>query len=120
MLPSGVKRGEAQRSYFGVYRVSLSEDGQYNVLTHGTTLHGAQRVRDTEGKVVADTTPGTYYHPQSPMAQAIEIVRGAVGREGWSGRYGVVGLGAGSLACCRSRARRGGSSRSTRWWSGSL
>ncbi len=98
-LPSGVKRGDAQRSYFGVYRVSLSEDGQFNVLTHGTTLHGAQRVRDAEGKIVADTTPGTYYHPLSPMAQSIDIVRAAAGREGLSGRFGVVGLGAGSLAC---------------------
>ncbi|PPD30230.1 MAG: hypothetical protein CTY20_04020 [Hyphomicrobium sp.] len=98
-LPSGVKRGDAQRSYFGIYRVSLSEDGAYNVLTHGTTLHGAQRVRDAAGNAVADATPGTYYHPASPMAMSIDIVRRALGREGESGRYGVVGLGAGSLAC---------------------
>lgn len=98
-LPSGTKRGDAQRSYFGIYRVSLSDDGQYNVLTHGTTLHGAQRVRDPEGNAVADATPGTYYYPQSPMAKSIDIVRAAAGREGESGRYGVVGLGAGSLAC---------------------
>ena len=98
-LPSGVKRGDAQRSYFGVYRVSLSEDGEFNVLTHGTTLHGAQRVRNAEGEVVAETTPGTYYHPKSPMAQSIDIVRAAAGAAGRLGRYGVVGLGAGSLAC---------------------
>jgi hypothetical protein len=98
-LPSGVKRGDAQRSYFGVYRVSLSEDGEYNVLTHGTTLHGAQRVRDAEGNAVAETTPGTYYYPQSPMARSVDIMRAAAGREGESGRFGVVGLGAGSLAC---------------------
>ena len=44
MLPSSVKRGHAQRSYYGVYRVSQSEGGDFNVLTHGTTLHGAQRL----------------------------------------------------------------------------
>ena len=39
----------AQRSYFGVYRVTQSESGDFNVLTHGTTLHGAQRIRDEDG-----------------------------------------------------------------------
>jgi len=100
LLPSGVRRGEAVRSYFGIYRVTLSDDGQWNVLTHGTTLHGAQRVRDEDGNPVATSTPGTYYHPKSPMAQSIEIVRGSNGRgEGESARFGIVGLGAGSLAC---------------------
>ncbi len=50
ILPSNVHRGQAQRSYFGVYRVILSDDGQFNVLQHGTTLHGAQRVRDESGQ----------------------------------------------------------------------
>jgi hypothetical protein len=98
-LPSDVRRGDAQRSYFGVYRVMLSEDGQFNVLTHGTTLHGAQRVRNDEGEPVADTTPGTYYHPGSPMAEAVEFVRAAKTQGGAQPTVGVVGLGAGSLAC---------------------
>lgn len=98
-LPSDVRRGDAQRSYFGVYRVMLSEDGQYNVLTHGTTLHGAQRVRNEEGEPVADITPGTYYHPKSPMAKAVEFVRAARTLKGEHPTVGVVGLGAGSLAC---------------------
>jgi len=38
-LPSAVKRGEAQRSYFGVYRVQSAEEGAYHTLIHGTTLH---------------------------------------------------------------------------------
>jgi SAM-dependent methyltransferase len=98
-LESAVKRGEAQRSYFGVYRVQLSEDGDYHVLMHGTTLHGAQRIRDEEGKRVEDTTPVTYYHPKSPMAQTIGKVRERLAAEGRKGRYGVIGLGAGTLAC---------------------
>ncbi len=105
-LPSTVKRGEAQRSYFGVYRVSLSDDGEYNVLTHGTTLHGAQRVRDEHGRIVADTTPGTYYHPKSPMAQSIRLVREGLAERGSKGRYGVVGLGAGTLACLSEQGER--------------
>jgi hypothetical protein len=105
-LPSGVKRGEAQRSYFGVYRVSISDDGEYNVLTHGTTLHGAQRVRDEYGRLVADTTPGTYYHPKSPMAESIRLVRENLAERGLKGRYGVVGLGAGTLACLSQEGER--------------
>jgi SAM-dependent methyltransferase len=99
LLPSSVKRGDAQRSYFGVYRVMLSLDGQWNTLVHGTTLHGAQRVRDEQGNGVADITPATYYYPQSPMARAVGVVRARVTAEGRSPRFGVIGLGTGSLAC---------------------
>lgn len=98
-LPSDVRRGDAKRSFFGVYRVMLSEDGQFNVLTHGTTLHGAQRVRNEEGEPVADTTPGTYYHPGSPMAKAVDFVRTSSTARGERPTIGIVGLGAGSLAC---------------------
>jgi SAM-dependent methyltransferase len=96
-LPSSVKRGEAQRSYFGVYRVQVSSEGDYHTLVHGTTLHGAQRVRDDDGNRVEDPTPATYYHPNSPIAQTVAKVRERLGDK--KGRYGVTGLGAGSLAC---------------------
>ncbi len=99
MLPSSVKRGQAQRSYYGVYRVSQSEGGDFNVLTHGTTLHGAQRLRDLTGHLVSDVTPGTYYYPGSPMAAAVKIVQARLDEAGEPGRFGIVGLGAGSLAC---------------------
>ena len=99
MLPSAVKKGEARRSYFGVYRVMLSSDGEFNILMHGTTLHGAQRVRDGEGNLVSDATPGTYYYPGSPMARSVAAMREAVKAGGKRGRYGVIGLGTGSLAC---------------------
>jgi hypothetical protein len=96
-LPSAVKRGEAQRSYFGVYRVQSSPDGEYHTLVHGTTLHGAQRIRDAEGNRVDDPVPATYYYDRSPMALSIAKVRERLGDK--KGRYGVTGLGAGSLAC---------------------
>jgi hypothetical protein len=98
-LPSGVKRGDAQRSYFGVYRVMLSLDGQWNTLVHGTTLHGAQRVRDEQGNAVADIAPATYYHAGSPMAKSVDTMREIVTEQGRKGRFGVIGLGTGSLAC---------------------
>lgn len=99
LLPSGVHRGQAQRSYFGVYRVTLSDDGKFNVLQHGTTLHGAQRIRDERGRPVTSPTPVTYYHPHSPMAAAIRVTGMILANKGSNGRYGVIGLGAGSLAC---------------------
>lgn len=99
LLPSSVHRGGATRSYFGVYRVTQSDDGQFNVLTHGTTLHGAQRIRGADGSPVTDVQPATYYYPGSPMAQSVTIARAAAEARGALPRVGVVGLGAGSLAC---------------------
>ena len=66
MLPSSVKRGQAQRSYYGVYRVSQSEDGDFNVLTHGTTLHGAQRIRGNDGHLVSDVDARHLLLPGQP------------------------------------------------------
>lgn len=99
MLPSGVHRGNAQRSYFGVYRVIQSADGQFNVLQHGTTLHGAQRIRDKRGELVASTTPATYYHPRGPMATAVRVTSMLAATARYEPKIGVIGLGAGSLAC---------------------
>lgn len=103
---SSVKRGDAERSYFGVYRVSLSSDGDFHILTHGTTLHGAQRVRDGTGTYQDYLTPTTYYYPKSPMAQTIMRVRDHVAEQGRQGRYGIIGLGTGSLACYAQEGER--------------
>ncbi|MBN9268248.1 MAG: fused MFS/spermidine synthase [Hyphomicrobium sp.] len=103
MYPSGVKRGEAERSYFGVYRVGSA--GDFNILMHGTTLHGAQRVRDDKGDEIKERpVPGTYYYPKSPMAQSVRIISETLAKTAPAGseargRYGVIGLGAGSLSC---------------------
>lgn len=99
LLPSGVHRGNAQRSYFGVYRVIQSSDGEFNILQHGTTLHGAQRIRDNTGKPVASTVPATYYHPRGPMAAAVRVTSTIAAMERRAPTIGVIGLGAGSLAC---------------------
>jgi len=106
MLPSSVKRGDAERSYFGIYRVGVSPNGTFHTLTHGTTLHGAQRVRDEQGNPVDDLTPATYYHPASPMAKSVEIVRARLTARNAKGRYGVIGLGTGSLACYAQEGER--------------
>jgi hypothetical protein len=101
-LPSAVRQADSQitqRSFFGVYRVADSPETGYRTLVHGTTLHGAQRIVDDEGKAVDDTVPTTYYYPESPMGSTIAKRREVLKAKGEKGRYGIVGLGTGSSAC---------------------
>lgn len=101
LLPSHAHQSEAERSFFGIHRVGLTKDGQFRILNHGTTIHGAQRVANADGSPATDLVPATYYHPQSPMARAIaeaQAIRADAGQPE-SGRFAVIGLGAGSLAC---------------------
>ncbi len=85
------------RSFFGVTRVLESADHQFRLLAHGTTLHGAQRIRDENGEPSNGLPePLLYYWYGSGISQAFDAVRARV-----SGpiRYAVIGLGAGTLAC---------------------
>jgi hypothetical protein len=85
------------RSFFGVHKVADSEDGRFRVLSHGTTLHGAERIRDQNGKPVSGRPDILmYYYDGSGMAQVMDAVRA---RKAGPISYAVVGLGAGSLAC---------------------
>ncbi|MCC6780208.1 MAG: fused MFS/spermidine synthase [Hyphomicrobiales bacterium] len=87
----GLNVVEASRSFFGVHQVVETADQRHRLLFHGTTLHGAARI---DGGSAAE--PLTYYHSEGPIAESIAAVRSA---RGGLGRVGVVGLGAGSLAC---------------------
>ncbi|MBI1386244.1 MAG: hypothetical protein GC150_15165 [Rhizobiales bacterium] len=102
-LPSNTTRGEVERSFFGVHRVMLSEDGKLRLLFHGTTVHGAERILDEAGKPTAVPVPATYYHAAGPMAAAIGAAREIASGAGRSGEFAVIGLGAGSLACYARR-----------------
>ncbi len=77
----------AERTFFGVYRVSVDERERFISLFHGTTLHGLQVLgdRDPEAK--------TYYYPRSPIGQ---VLASRASRPDLA--VGVVGLGVGSLA----------------------
>src|SRR5262249_56837742 len=37
------------RSFFGVHKIQETADGRYHVLLHGTTIHGAQMMRNGDG-----------------------------------------------------------------------
>jgi hypothetical protein len=88
---------ETVRSFFGVHKITETSDGQYRVLLDGTTIHGAERIRDAGGNALTDPPqPITYYHRSSPMAVAIKAVRA---RAAGPISVAVVGLGTGTLAC---------------------
>jgi hypothetical protein len=90
-------RRDFVRSFFGVHKVKEVDDGQFRVLMHGTTEHGAQRIRDERGRPVTGRPQVlTYYHDRSPMAQGLRARRE---KKGAPIRIAVVGLGTGSLAC---------------------
>jgi hypothetical protein len=93
------RRIEQVRSFFGVHRVVEDGTGQFRLLLHGTTLHGAERVRNPDGTpVTGRPEPTTYYYFGGPLGDAIAASRAA---QGQLAKVAVVGLGTGSLACHR-------------------
>src|SRR3954470_21339016 len=95
----GIAPIETARSFFGVHKVAEVSEGKARILYHGTTIHGAQRLRNDDGTPVdGSPTPLPYYYPQGPLAEAIDAARAA---QGVLGHVAVVGLGTGSLACHR-------------------
>jgi hypothetical protein len=98
VLPSQVSRGDAERSFFGTHRVAMTSDGKVRLLMHGTTLHGADRLIAEDGSPIDRPVPMTYYHPQSPMTLGAKVAR-ASKSTGEPIRVGIVGLGAGAMAC---------------------
>jgi hypothetical protein len=88
---------ETMRSFFGVHKITETTDGQYRVFLHGTTIHGAERLRDDAGNPITDKPPMiTYYHPNSPMGVTVKAVRARVNGPI---KVAVVGLGTGTFAC---------------------
>jgi hypothetical protein len=85
------------RSFFGVVSTRLVGDGDYRVLVHGTTVHGAERLADI-GTEDTRPEPLTYYAKDGPLASAIAIEQDKRERPL---AIGLVGLGVGSLACYR-------------------
>ncbi len=78
-----------KRSFFGVHKVVLDQTKNYKYLIHGRTIHGAQKVSDANL-----CNPLTYYYPSGPIGQLLRTYGGIA-----DAHIGIVGLGAGSLAC---------------------
>jgi hypothetical protein len=97
MWQPGLARVESTRSFFGVHKVVDTADGRHRLLFHGTTIHGAQRVREPDGTPVSGRPePLAYYYFGGPISEAIDAAR-AANRS--MRRVAAVGLGTGSLAC---------------------
>ncbi len=86
-----------ERTFFGVLAVRdavlTDEQGKpehYHELFHGTTKHGAQRLAANLSQI-----PLTYYSRPGPMGQLFKEYDNV--DQAWN--IGVVGLGAGALAC---------------------
>src|SRR5262249_42544153 len=79
----------AERSFFGVSRVTREPQGQYHMLMHGTTLHGMQALAPERRR-----EPLTYFHRSGPLGQFFTEGDGATPRRA----VAVAGGGGGSLA----------------------
>ena len=90
VLALSIDGGTRVRSYFGIY--SFSQTADTRTLVHGTTVHGIQS--KVPGREIE---PLSYYAPESGVGLAL---RDLAARKN-DGRVGVVGLGAGTLACYR-------------------
>src|SRR5882724_7008488 len=95
--PSDDGRVETVRSFFGVHKIVVTPNGQYHVLMHGTTIHGAEKFKNDDGTpVTGQPEPITYYHKDGGIGQAITAIRA---RKGAPLRVAVIGLGSGTLTC---------------------
>jgi hypothetical protein len=97
VYPADDGRVDTVRSFFGVHKILTTPNGQYHVLMHGTTIHGAERFTNDDGtKVEGRPEPITYYHKDGGIGQAITAVRE---RKGAPLRVAAIGVGSGTLTC---------------------
>lgn len=97
VYPSDDGRVETVRSFFGVHKIVVTPNGQYHVLMHGTTIHGAEKFKNDDGTpVTGRPEPISYYYKDGGIGQAITAIRE---RKGGPLRVAVIGLGSGSLTC---------------------
>jgi hypothetical protein len=85
------------RNYFGVLRVTRVSPGDYHLLIHGDTLHGRQSLETGRRH-----EPLSYYRRTGPIGQVFDLYRTRPARPA----VAVVGVGAGTLACCADSGQR--------------
>jgi hypothetical protein len=90
--------GARSRSYFGIYTVKDHPEAKLRQLVHGTTLHGQQSTDPARAR-----EPSTYYGANSGAGLVLAAAPEFFGPKA---RIGVVGLGAGTLACYRKERQR--------------
>jgi len=92
---------ETRRSFFGVMRTSHTDipglGGSVRMLSHGTTLHGAQAQNPKYR-----CRPLVYYAPETPIGQVFRNLQ----QRKLDLRIGAVGLGTGAVAAYTRRGDR--------------
>jgi hypothetical protein len=79
-----------ERNFFGVIRVTTDQSGNYLQLVHGTTIHGRQSLDPARSH-----EPLAYFHQTGPVGRFFAFFNPSHP----TASIGVIGLGAGSLAC---------------------
>jgi SAM-dependent methyltransferase len=79
----------SERNFFGVKKVLEDESAQLRKLLHGDTIHGSESTDPAR-----TSQPISYYFPGGSVSDVIELMRS----RGRPQRFGVVGLGAGTMA----------------------
>jgi hypothetical protein len=97
VLPNGSRPLHVARSFYGTHKVIEQPGRPFRILTHGVTLHGAQRIAPAGS--TERPLPLTYYHPSGPLARGLSLARAAAGGPTRPLRVGIVGLGTGAMAC---------------------
>ena len=87
------QNAESHRGFFGVNRIIETPDGKFRLLSHGTTIHGAEKLNPHDPSQAPE--PLTYYHTSGPFADVIKATRALRPL----GHVGIIGLGSGTLAC---------------------
>lgn len=85
----GPREIHAERSFFAHHHIRISPDGEFHILSHGTTVHGSQ-ARSPEFRHI----PRSYYHPSGPLGDVFEVL----GQRSRSLPIAAVGLGTGAIA----------------------
>jgi hypothetical protein len=80
----------AERSFFGVYRVTDDDERQFRRISHGGTVHGMQSLDPARAK-----QPLAYYTKAGPIGQVFDAFSGSSDEN----QVAIVGLGAGSMTC---------------------
>jgi hypothetical protein len=90
-IQASAEPGRLTRSFFGIYSV-LPEGDDARTLVHGTTVHGVQNL----GSPARERMATSYYAPESGVGIALSHLPQLFGS---NARVGVIGLGAGTVAC---------------------
>ena len=85
----GANRAYVGRNFFGVKKVLDEPDTHLRKFLHGDTLHG---IESTDAARAGK--PLSYYYPDGSVANVVEMLR----ERGPQQRFGVVGLGSGTMA----------------------